>query len=96
MQEAFEALRDNNLKPRIHGLRMLDGRVLGNYPLSSADSTNLACNVPKYKVKYPEMGSHILNRMPFTRDDKNELLVYRSACLKSAVEKVKPPTFNEY
>ena len=62
MEEAFNALDDAKLYPKIHGLRMLDGRVLGNYPLTTADSTNLACNVPKWRVKYPDIGSHILER----------------------------------
>jgi hypothetical protein len=69
---------------------MLDGRVLGSYPLTTADSTNLACNVPKYKIKYPLLGSHIKNRIPFTKEDKEELLLYRCASLKGAIEKVKP------
>ena len=96
MREAFTALADAGLKPKIHGLRMLDGRILGNYPLTSADSTNLACNVPKWKVKYPEIGVHIARRDPFTTDDKNELLIHRCACLKGAIEKVIPPTINEW
>lgn len=48
ISEAFSAVKESQVDVRLHGLRMLDGRVLGNYPLNSADSTNLACNVPKY------------------------------------------------
>lgn len=60
MNEAFEAIEGINVK--IHGLRMLDGRVLGNYPLDTADSTNLACNIPKWIAKYPHIGLNILKR----------------------------------
>ena len=56
MQDAFETIYCKfNFQTQIHGLRMLDGRVLGNYPLATADSTNLACNVPKFNTKYPEL-----------------------------------------
>lgn len=68
-------------KTKIHGLRMLDGRVLGKYPLHTADSTNLACNVPKYKVKYPDLGSN---------------LQHRAAILKNAIESVTPPKIEEW
>lgn len=60
MTEAFEAIRGIDVK--IHGLRMLDGRVLGNYPLDTADSTNLASNIPKWVAKYHRIGQHILMR----------------------------------
>jgi len=96
MIEAFVLIKEQNYKTKIHGLRMLDGRILGNYPLTSADSTNLACNIPKYKVKYPKIGSHILERIPFTQEDKNELLLHRCACLKGAIESVLPPTLIEW
>ena len=96
MNQAFEMMCIFNHETKIHGLRMLDGRVLGNYPLHSADSTNLACNVPKYKVKYPENGGHILSRVPFTKEDKHELLLYRCAVLKGAVESVNPPTLEQW
>ena len=96
MIQAFDLLHSKNHKTKIHGLRMLDGRVLGNYPLTSADSTNLACNIPKYKVKYPDNGAHILSRDPFTQEDKNELLLYRCAVLKGTVESILPPTLNEW
>ena len=96
MHQAFNLVHEKGHKTKVHGLRMLDGRVLGNYPLTSADSTNLACNIPKYKVKYPNMGVHILNRVPFTQYDKHELLLYRCASLKGAVESVFPPTLNDW
>lgn len=48
MDEVFTEIYINrNLKVKIHGLRMLDVRVLGMYPFASADSTNVAVNVPK-------------------------------------------------
>ena len=50
IREAFLTIKNLELPTKLHGLRMLDGRVLGNYPLDSADSTNLACNIPKYLV----------------------------------------------
>ena len=53
--KAFELLHSEGYSAKIHGLRMLDGRVLGNYPLDQADSTNLATNVPKWKFKYPDI-----------------------------------------
>ena len=121
MREAFEAIKDIDVK--IHGLRMLDGRVLGNYPLDTADSTNLACNVPKWRVKYPDIGLHILMRsdsfsylskefgLPIPSRvyglhdlggliekeiDKSELLIHRAAVLRGAVEKVTPPTKEQW
>lgn len=97
MKEAFLAMDDHGVgDTKIHGLRMLDGRVLGNYPLTTADSTNLACNVPKYNVKYPHLGGHILSRVPLTKDDINELKVYRAASLRGAIESVNPPTMAEW
>lgn len=53
MDEALMAI--GNDRPYIHGLRMLDGRVLAEYPLTSADSTNIACNVPKFTVIKPQI-----------------------------------------
>lgn len=101
MQQAFEMMHLNNHKTMIHGLRMLDNRVMGKYPLTTADSTNLACNVPKYKVKHPFLGRHIMDRKKNSENsmekaDKDELLLYRCASLKNAIEKSKPPTLEEY
>ena len=96
MDQAFNLMAQRNHETPIHGLRMLDGRVLGNYPLTTADSTNLACNVPKYKNKYPDLGGHIAAREPFTQEDKHELLLYRCASLKGAIEQVQPPTMQQY
>lgn len=55
MEEAFLKLYKTGYSAKIHGLRMLDGRVLGNYPLNQADSTNLAINVGKFKAKYIDL-----------------------------------------
>lgn len=82
MIEAFsEIYIKRGFRTKVHGLRMLDGRILGEYPLHTADSTNLACNVPKWKVKYPDLGSN---------------LQHRAAILRNAVESVTPPTIEEW
>lgn len=100
MTEAFLAIAAAGLSPMIHGLRMLDGRVLGNYPLTTADSTNLACNVPKFKVKYPELTRQILEadycRGLTETEKKAVVLRNRCAVLKGAIEAVRPPTLEEW
>jgi hypothetical protein len=96
MEQAFDLISRRNHKTKPHGLRMMDNRVVKDWPFATMDSTNLARNVPKYKVKYPNMGGHILERVPFTQEDKHELLMYRCACLKGATEKVRPPTLEGY
>ena len=47
MREVFNLLCDKNGRPpcKIHGLRMLDPNIYKHFPLSSADSTNVARNV---------------------------------------------------
>ncbi len=70
-----------DLGTKVHGCRMLDGRILGNYPLDTADSTNLACNVPKTDKKYPNLGT-----------DK----IYRCAVLRAAIENVTPPKMADW
>lgn len=101
MNEAFKAIYvDNNFKTKIHGLRMLDGRVLGNYPLNTADSTNLACNVPKFEVKYPEITRSVreadYSKGLSDKSIKDLILKSRCAILKASIEKVIPPTINEW
>ena len=101
MRQAFHRLYDEGLSDiAIHGLRMLDGRVLGNYPLTTADSTNLACNVPKFKVKYPELTDNVLKSdyVDGLTDSEIKLLVLKSRCaiLKNTIENVKPPSFDEW
>ncbi|HBV2717462.1 TPA: hypothetical protein MDT29_000868 [Klebsiella pneumoniae] len=101
MHEAFtEIYVKRQLRTKIHGLRMLDGRIIGNYPLATADSTNLACNVPKFEVKYPELTRTIREADYAQRLNADELkrLILRRRCaiLKGAIEQVKPPTINEW
>lgn len=101
MEQAFAAIyRTNDFKTKIHGLRMLDGRVLGNYPLHTADSTNLACNVPKFKVKYPELTRRIeeADYCVGLTDIERKAVILRNRCavLKGAIEKVKPPSIDDW
>lgn len=96
MDEAFEEIYcRHNFKTMIHGLRMLDGRVLGGYPLASADSTNLACNVPKFCIKYPELTRAIVESdyaQGLRQEDLRALIKERRcAILKHAIEQVTPP-----
>ena len=81
MTEAFSAIyveRDLNVK--IHGLRMLDGRALSQFPFDSADSTNVAINVPKTKARLPNI------------TDK----LHRAAIMRHTIEMVTPPTIEEW
>ena len=101
MEQAFEAIYGRrNLATKIHGLRMLDGRVLGKYPLTTADSTNLACNVPKFHAKYPELTRSIRDAEYANGLSEEEVkaLVLKGRCaiLKNAIESVIPPTINSY
>lgn len=99
MSEAFETIYcKHNFSTQIHGLRMLDGRVLGNYPLATADSTNLACNVPKFEVKYPGL-TRAIREADFARnlskeDVKALILKHRCAILKNTIEAVLPPSIS--
>lgn len=93
MNKAFtEIYIRRQLRTKIHGLRMLDGRVLGNYPLDTADSTNLACNVPKTEQKYPEL------TLQLRALGCSELQVKEGRCavLKHAIESVTPPTIEQW
>lgn len=81
MTEAFDELYvKRNLKVKIHGLRMLDGRALSQYPFDSADSTTVASSTSKTQTFIPEV------------TDK----VHRAAILRGAIEKVLPPTVDDY
>lgn len=58
MATAMLVLCDEHGRPgvRIHGLRMLNPKVFGRYPLASADSTNIARNIgldSAWKGTYP-------------------------------------------
>lgn len=81
MTEAFNAIYvERSLPVKIHGLRMLDGRALSQFPFDSADSTNVAINVPKTKARLPNI------------TDK----LHRTAIMRHTIEMVKPPTVNEW
>lgn len=93
MNEAFTAIYiDRNLPVKIHGLRMLDGRIVGNYPLNSADSCNLAINIPKYNSVHPQITQNVIN----AGWDKYEIYTHRAAILRNAIESVRPPTVEEW
>ncbi|WP_130100452.1 hypothetical protein [Siccibacter turicensis] len=101
MEDAFELIYGkHNFNTLVHGLRMLDGRVLGNYPLSTADSTNLACNVPKFNAKYPEL-THAIRNADYAKNLSVEevnkvILKARCAILKNSIESVLPPSKNDW
>lgn len=81
MDEVFTELyikRDSKVK--LHCLRMLDVRVLGKYPFASADSTNVAVNVPKTEKRFPEITDKLA----------------RTAVLRAAIENVNPPSISEW
>lgn len=101
MAAAFnEIYVKRHLRTKIHGLRMLDGRIVGNYPLDSADSTNLACNVPKFEAKYPALTRAIRNAdyaQGLTQDELKRLILRRRcAIIKGAIETVRPPAVDEW
>ncbi|MBE4265290.1 hypothetical protein HJ071_10080 [Vibrio parahaemolyticus] len=66
---------NNNFDVKIHGLRMLDGRILGRFPFDSVDSSFVAINVPKNKTQMPQVQNKIS----------------RTAIYKSKCESVFPP-----
>lgn len=66
---------NNNFDVKIHGLRMLDGRILGIFPFDSVDSSFVAINVPKDKTQMPQ----VQNKISMTA-------IYKSKC-----ESVFPP-----
>lgn len=47
MHEAMRVICDDDGRPRcrLHGLRMLDGRIVSQFPFASADSTNIGRNI---------------------------------------------------
>ncbi len=93
MFEGFSAIyRQRNLTTKIHGLRMLDGRILGRWPLHSADSTTLAVGVPKYRVRSPELSENVLAAGYQTEDIK----LHRCAIFKNAIESVNPPSVDAW
>ena len=81
MDEAFsEIYIKRNINVKVHGLRMLDGRALSQFPFDSADSTNVAINVPKTKARLPDV------------TDK----LHRTSIMRNTIEMVKPPTIHEW
>ena len=70
----------NGVSTKIHGLAMLDGRVLGKYPFASADSSFVATNVPKTKTQITEV----------------QCKLARTAIYKNKIECVIPPTPEEW
>lgn len=81
MEEVFSAIYiENNIDVKIHGLRILDGRVLGKFPFDSGDSTFVALNVPKTKLQ-----------MVHEQRKLNRTVIYRSK-----IENVIPPTIEEW
>lgn len=81
MNEAFgEIYIKRQLSTKIHGLRMLDGRALSQFPLDSADSTNVAINLPKDKVRLPTIKCKLA----------------RTVIMRNTIEMVTPPGINEW
>ncbi len=81
MDEVFTELYINRKsKVKIHGLRMLDVRVLSKYPFASADSTNVAINVPLTEKRFPAI--------------KDKLT--RTAVMRAAIEQVFPPSISAW
>lgn len=81
MNEAFRAIYvDRSIRVKIHGLRMLDGRALSQFPFDSADSTNVAINVPKTKARL----STVLDKL------------HRTAIMRSTIEMIKPPSIKNW
>ncbi|HIF5778101.1 TPA: hypothetical protein ACX3EJ_001077 [Vibrio parahaemolyticus] len=64
----------------IHGLRVLDGRVLGRFPYHSGDSSFVATNVPKTREFMPDI----------------QCKLARTAICKGKIETVIPPTVEEW
>ncbi len=71
---------ENDYKTKIHGLAMLDGRVLGSFPFDSADSSFVATNVPKTDMQIPEIKCKLA----------------RTAILKNKIEVVTPPSIEDW
>lgn len=81
MHEVFKSVYfTHGLNVKLHGLRMLDGRALSKFPFDSADSTNVAINTPKDKLKFPAVKGKM----------------QRAAILRAAIEKTRPPTVEEW
>lgn len=56
MEQVFTAVYEWRQYPvKLHGLRMLDGRVLSEFPFATADSASVAVNAPKTEKIYPDI-----------------------------------------
>lgn len=81
LTEAFTEIYINrSINVKIHGLRVLDGRVLGIFPFSSGDSSKVSTYVPKTEKKIPEVKCKLA----------------RTAVLKGAIESVYPPSIEDW
>jgi hypothetical protein len=81
LTSAFDYIyRKKKIDVKIHGLAMLDGRILGKLPFDSADSAFVATNVPKTKLQMTEV----------------QCKLARTAIYKSKIECVIPPTVSEW
>lgn len=73
-------IEEGLLDAKIHGLRMLNGTIMGNYPFHSCDSSSVAINVPKTKTHIPSI----------------ECKLKRTAIIRAAIEQVKPISVEEW
>ena len=81
LKETFEYIYiHNNFDVKIHGLKILDGRIVGKYPFASGDATSVAINMPKNNSEFPA--------------EKRKL--NRTVILKSKIERVISPSINEW
>ncbi len=81
LQEVFEFIYvKKRIDVKVHGLRMLDSRVLGRFPFSSADSAYVSVNVPKDRQQMPEVKCKLA----------------RTAIYKNKIEVVTPPTVEQW
>lgn len=81
MDEVFKHIYITKKYPvKIHGLRALDVRAISQYPFDSADSAYVSIIVPKTKLRSPEISDKL----------------HRAAIFRAAIEKVKPPTIEEW
>lgn len=81
LEDAFNYIYcDKGFDVKVHGLAMLDGRVLGRLPFDSADSAFVATNVPKTKNQMPEV----------------QCKLARTSIYKRKIECVTPPSIEEW
>lgn len=83
MDEVMAIARATNT--RTHGLRMLDPRILARYKIDTADSTYIACNVPKYLKRAGCIKAHLKDELNL--ENKRELLISRAAIFRAHIER---------